>query len=67
VNAAPDPALEMNADPGSWTYVNNKIFVKVNKIMLNFNGNKVTINMVKQNRDDGPVSHESFNENPLAA
>jgi hypothetical protein len=46
-----DPTLKMNADPsgsGSWIYVKNKNVLQVKTIMLNFNENKVTINIFCQ-------------------
>jgi hypothetical protein len=49
VNADPDPALETNADPcgsGSWIYNKNKNKCESQKIMLNFNENKVPINIL---------------------
>jgi hypothetical protein len=50
MNADPDPAFQMNADPcesgsGIYRYVKNKKFCQSLKIMLNFNENKVTINI----------------------
>jgi hypothetical protein len=45
VNADPDPALEMNPDPDPGYTLKTKNFVLSQNIKLNFNVNKVTINM----------------------
>jgi hypothetical protein len=47
VNADPDPAFQMNADPDPdpRRTLKTKIFASL-KIMLNFNENQVTINIL---------------------